>query len=101
MQGSSCANLHEPFQVFNSLCTVTEISFCSLIQTGPILLSNSYGVFMCNSLLVLDEMDQLDSKSQEVLYTIFEWPYLPNSRVCLIGKNVMRLSSRLNFYKQS
>ncbi|KAJ4920005.1 hypothetical protein JOQ06_022077 [Pogonophryne albipinna] len=27
-------------------------------------------------LLVLDEMDQLDSKSQDVLYTIFEWPYL-------------------------
>lgn len=44
---------------------------------------------MCNRLLVLDEMDQLDSKSQEVLYTIFEWPYLPKSRVCLIGKIVI------------
>ena len=37
-------------------------------------------------LLVLDEMDQLDSKSQEVLYTIFEWPYLAGSRLCLVGK---------------
>lgn len=45
--------------------------------------------FVPNSLLVLDEMDQLDSKSQEVLYTIFEWPYLPKSRVCLIGKTAM------------
>lgn len=31
-------------------------------------------------------MDQLDSKAQDVLYTIFEWPYLPKSRLCLIGK---------------
>uniref|UniRef100_A0A673JCG4 Cell division control protein n=1 Tax=Sinocyclocheilus rhinocerous TaxID=307959 RepID=A0A673JCG4_9TELE len=47
-------------------------------------------------LLVLDEMDQLDSKSQEVLYTIFEWPYLPNSRVCLIGiANALDLTDRI------
>lgn len=37
-------------------------------------------------LLILDEMDQLDSKMQHVLYTLFEWPFLPNSRLWLIGK---------------
>lgn len=41
-------------------------------------------------LLVLDEMDQLDSKAQDVLYTVFEWPYLPKSRLCLIGKNFFK-----------
>uniref|UniRef100_A0A3B4XPY7 Cell division cycle 6 homolog (S. cerevisiae) n=1 Tax=Seriola lalandi dorsalis TaxID=1841481 RepID=A0A3B4XPY7_SERLL len=52
----------------------------------------------CNSymLLVLDEMDQLDSKAQDVLYTIFEWPYLPQSRLCLVGiANALDLTDRI------
>ncbi|XP_063739199.1 cell division control protein 6 homolog [Eleginops maclovinus] len=47
-------------------------------------------------LLVLDEMDQLDSKSQDVLYTIFEWPYLSKSRLCLVGiANALDLTDRI------
>ncbi|XP_013887183.1 cell division control protein 6 homolog [Austrofundulus limnaeus] len=47
-------------------------------------------------LLILDEMDQLDSKAQDVLYTIFEWPYLPGSRLCLIGiANALDLTDRI------
>ncbi|KAK2918519.1 cell division control protein 6 homolog [Channa argus] len=47
-------------------------------------------------LLVLDEMDQLDSKAQDVLYTIFEWPYLPKSRLSLIGiANALDLTDRI------
>ncbi|XP_017297409.1 cell division control protein 6 homolog [Kryptolebias marmoratus] len=47
-------------------------------------------------LLILDEMDQLDSKAQDVLYTIFEWPHLPKSRLCLIGiANALDLTDRI------
>ncbi|XP_053426805.1 cell division control protein 6 homolog [Nycticebus coucang] len=46
--------------------------------------------------LVLDEMDQLDSKGQDVLYTLFEWPWLSNSRLILIGiANTLDLTDRL------
>ncbi|XP_061536388.1 cell division control protein 6 homolog [Phycodurus eques] len=47
-------------------------------------------------LLVLDELDQLDSKAQDVLYTIFEWPHLPKSRLCFVGiANALDLTDRI------
>ncbi|XP_064646517.1 cell division control protein 6 homolog [Lineus longissimus] len=46
--------------------------------------------------LVLDEMDQLDSKNQEILYSIFEWSALPKSRLVLIGiANSLDLTDRI------
>uniref|UniRef100_A0A8C8SBF2 Cell division control protein n=1 Tax=Pelusios castaneus TaxID=367368 RepID=A0A8C8SBF2_9SAUR len=48
------------------------------------------------TVLVLDEMDQLDSKGQDVLYTVFEWPWLTGSRVVLIGvANALDLTDRI------
>ena len=45
-------------------------------------------MFVCLpiSVLVLDEIDQLESKDQEILYTMFEWPHLTRSRLVLIGE---------------
>lgn len=42
--------------------------------------------FFHDRILILDEMDQLESKHQEILYTMFEWPSLPKSKLILIGK---------------
>ncbi|KYN34022.1 Cell division control protein 6 like protein [Trachymyrmex septentrionalis] len=47
-------------------------------------------------LLVLDEIDQLESKKQSVLYSIFEWPSKPNSKLILIGiANSLDLTDRI------
>ncbi|XP_074019118.1 cell division control protein 6 homolog [Numenius arquata] len=46
-------------------------------------------------LLVLDELDQLESKGQDVLYILFEWPRLPGSRLVLVGlANALDLTDR-------
>jgi len=48
------------------------------------------------TLLVLDEVDQLESKDQSVLYTIFEWPALKGSQLALVGiANSLDLTDRV------
>ena len=48
------------------------------------------------SLLVLDELDELSSRKQSILYTVFEWPTLRNSRVLLVGiANALDLTDRV------
>ncbi|KAB7501583.1 Cell division control protein 6-like protein [Armadillidium nasatum] len=47
-------------------------------------------------IIVLDEVDQLESKDQTVLYTLFEWPALANSKLILIGiANMLDLTDRI------
>ncbi|XP_052894201.1 cell division control protein 6 homolog [Anopheles moucheti] len=47
-------------------------------------------------MLVLDEIDQLSSSKQTILYSIFEWPARPTSRLILIGiANALDLTDRL------
>lgn len=47
-------------------------------------------------LLVLDEIDQLSSRKQSVLYTIFEWPSEPGAKLVLIGiANALDLTDRI------
>ncbi|KAK2580921.1 hypothetical protein KPH14_005990 [Odynerus spinipes] len=47
-------------------------------------------------LLVLDEIDQLESKNQSILYSIFEWPSKHNTKLVLIGiANALDLTDRI------
>jgi cell division control protein 6 len=45
---------------------------------------------------VLDEIDQLETRHQDVLYMTFGWPSLTKSRVILVGiANSLDLTERL------
>jgi origin recognition complex subunit 1 len=47
-------------------------------------------------ILILDEMDVLVSRKQQLLYDLLEWPTRPNSRLAVIGiANTMDLPERL------
>jgi cell division control protein 6 len=49
-------------------------------------------------ILVLDEIDQIETtvKNPTELYKIFEWPYLPSSKLILIGiANALDFTDRL------
>ena len=47
-------------------------------------------------LLVLDEVDQLESRDQTILYTVFEWPALQDSKLALVGiANSLDLTARV------
>ncbi|KAL1498354.1 hypothetical protein ABEB36_009167 [Hypothenemus hampei] len=47
-------------------------------------------------LIILDEIDQLESKNHSILYTIFEWPSKLNSKIILVGiANALDLTDRI------
>ena len=66
---------------------------------GAALLSmNKYVRHFIHRVLILDEVDQLDSKNQEVLYTMFEWPALPKSRLILLGMRYNIVSDLMHIF---
>jgi len=50
---------------------------------------------MHSSVVVMDELDQMATKKQDVMYNFFNWPSLPNSRLIVIAiANTMDLPER-------
>lgn len=92
----NCTALQTPTAIYKTICNDLDIRTVADKDTN---LANIYD-YICAKrnkmlLLVLDEIDELIEKKQSVLYSIFEWPTLPKSKIILIGiANSLDLTNR-------
>ena len=90
----TCAHMHS-----NSHTRVHKYTYACVYTTSThmLTLSHTHIHTHTHSLIVLDEIDQLVQRGQEVLYTLFEWPSLPGSKVVLVGMSSL-LTSMCHIY---
>ena len=82
----NCMSVRHSQSIFSRLATLVDNTGKSYSnQEGTKYLEKKLTAGGQRILLVLDEIDQLESKDQEVLYKLFELPFLPKSRLVLIG----------------
>ncbi|KAI9020179.1 P-loop containing nucleoside triphosphate hydrolase protein [Phycomyces nitens] len=63
------------------------------VQEAEMMLNGKSDVL---NVVVLDEIDHLITKDQDVLYKVFEWAYIPTSRLVLVGiANALDLTDRI------
>ena len=82
---------------------VTPLHAASLLDTqfkkagpGRVPWYSIYILFSDSSVVLLDELDQLVMAKQTVLYNLFNWPTLPNSRLIVVAiANTMNLADML------
>ncbi|KAI8076342.1 P-loop containing nucleoside triphosphate hydrolase protein [Halteromyces radiatus] len=97
----NCMSINEPKAIYTKL--VTELKPTSskkfpinadiLVQVEYLLLNTKKDTL---NVVILDEIDHLVTKDQDVLYKIFEWAFLPTSRLVLIGiANALNLTDLL------
>lgn len=92
----NCTCLQSATAIFKAIGTELGLKVGSDREANEQLIEN----YICNKnhkivLLILDEIDELIEKKQQILYTIFEWPCLAKSKLILIGiANSLDLTNR-------
>jgi len=92
----NCMALKQPQDIFKKIAVeLVGEDKCPAKATQKFL-EEEFSSSNLTRILILDEMDQLESKHQEILYTMFEWPSLPKSKLILIGiANALDLTDRI------
>ncbi|CAO3643429.1 unnamed protein product [Mucor hiemalis] len=92
----NCMSVREPKQIYVKL--IEELSPKASIQSDIVQQAHDLINLKKNILnvVILDEIDSLITREQDVLYKIFEWASLPSSRLVLIGiANALDLTDRI------
>ncbi|CAK1549795.1 unnamed protein product [Leptosia nina] len=92
----NCTMMKSAASIYNRFCSELKIKTSGTSEKACLSAIEKYFSKKHKMiLLVLDEIDQLDSKRQSVLYTIFEWPARNDSKIVLIGiANALDLTER-------
>lgn len=91
----NCSMIKSPNRVYAKIAEILKIN-CSTQRECILAIEHYLKTNHKSILLVLDEIDQLSSKNQSILYKIFEWPSIPKSKMVVIGiANSLDLTDRL------
>ncbi|KAI8377780.1 P-loop containing nucleoside triphosphate hydrolase protein [Radiomyces spectabilis] len=93
----NCMTVREPKGIYSKLVeqlkTARQTISNDVVKQAEQLLNNKKNVI---NVVLLDEIDHLITKDQDVLYKIFEWASMASSRLVLIGiANALDLTDRL------
>nr|XP_045602307.1 cell division control protein 6 homolog [Procambarus clarkii] len=92
----NCMTLKTSGAIYKTIVSGLGLKLCGTERENMRTIEKAITSSKCPILIMLDEVDQLDSKNQEVLYTIFEWPALAGSTLVLVGiANSLDLTDRI------
>lgn len=91
----NCSMIKSANHVYAKIAEILKLG-CSVQRECMLAIEQYLKTKHKSILLVLDEIDQLSSKNQSILYQIFEWPTIPQSKMVVIGiANSLDLTDRL------
>jgi len=102
----NCMLLHNPSSIYAQVAEQIDSKWNQNSRDALAYLEDKLTAKGPMIVLVLDEVDQMATKDQSVLYTLFELPALKDSRLILVGlanaldltdRALIRLQSRSNF----
>lgn len=92
----NCTTTKSASAIYGKIIEELELSVTKSTKNSKIVIEKYLNGKHKMLLLILDEIDQLETKNQSVLYSIFEWPSRPDSKLILVGiANSLDLTDRL------
>ncbi|KAI7900928.1 P-loop containing nucleoside triphosphate hydrolase protein [Cokeromyces recurvatus] len=95
----NCMSMKEPKQIYHALVDALPTSHnketsSDIVKRAEEIMLNSKRNAL--NVVILDEIDSLITRDQDVLYKLFEWASIPTSRLVLIGiANALDLTDRI------
>ncbi|XP_039441629.1 cell division control protein 6 homolog [Culex pipiens pallens] len=93
----NCTSMSSAGSIYKKICEELSLSVAGTSEKFYLMAIEEYLKRKHKTvMLVLDEIDQLASSKQTILYNIFEWPAKRESRLILVGiANALDLTDRL------